>query len=67
MPTKKPCNRCVKIHFWDACRYAHSPKYEYKTKFCGKERFTWDMIFMFLAVAIVAVILAITWGITKLV
>lgn len=64
---KKTLQQMCKNSFWDACRYAHSPKYEYKTKFCGKERFTWDMIFMFLAVAIVAVILAITWGITKLV
>lgn len=47
--------------------YAHAPKYEYKTKFCEKERFTWNIIFMFLAVAILVAILAIGWGITKLV
>ena len=52
--------------FWDACRYAHSPKYGYKTKFCGKERFNWDIIFMFLAVAVVVAIILVAWAITKL-
>ncbi|MBR2313192.1 MAG: hypothetical protein IKA46_07920 [Clostridia bacterium] len=64
---KKTSQQICKNTFWDACRYAHSPKYEYKPEFCGKERFTWDVIFMFLAVAIVVAILAIAWGITKLV
>ena len=64
---KKTLQQICKNTFWDACRYAHSPKYEYKPEFCGKERFTWDVIFMFLAVAIVVAILAIAWGITKLV
>ncbi|MBR4873502.1 MAG: hypothetical protein IKV00_06665, partial [Clostridia bacterium] len=64
---KKTLPQICKNTFWDACRYAHSPKYQYKTKFCGKERFTWDMIFMFLAVAIFVAIIAFAWGITKLV
>ena len=63
----KSVQKVCKNTFWDACRYAHSPKYQYKTKFCGKERFTWDMIFMFLAVAIFVAIIAFAWGITKLV
>ena len=52
--------------FWDAVRY-DAPKYEYKTKYCGKDRYTWEMIFMFLAIAILAAFLAIAWGITKLI
>ena len=63
---KKSVQKVCKNTFWDACRY-DSPKYQYKTKFCGKERFTWDMIFMFLAVAIFVAIIAFAWGITKLV
>ena len=63
---KKSVQKVCKNSFWDACRYAHSPKYAYKTKFCGKERFTWDMIFMFLAVAIVVAIILVAWAITKL-
>ena len=64
---KSSVQKICKNTFWDACRYANSPKYEYKTKFCGKERFTWDMIFMFLAVAIFVAIIAFAWGIKKLV
>ena len=63
----KSVQKVCKNTFWDACRYTHSPKYQYKTKFCGKERFTWDMIFMFLAVAIFVAIIAFACGITKLI
>ena len=62
---KSSAQEICKNTFWDACRYAHSPKYEYKTKFCGKERFTWDMIFMFLAVTIVATVILVAWAATK--
>ena len=62
---KKSPQQVCKNSFWDACRYAHSPKYGYKTKFCGKERFTWDMIFMFLAVTIVVAVIVVAWAITK--
>ena len=64
---KKTAQQVCQNTFRDAFQYAHSPKYEYKTRFCGKERSSWDMIFMFSAVAIVAAVLAIAWGITKLV
>ncbi len=63
---KSCAQEIFKNTFWDACRYAHSPKYGYKTKFCGKERFTWDIIFMFLAVAIVVTVILVAWSITKL-
>lgn len=63
---KKSPQRLCKNSFWDAFRYAHSQKYAYKTRFCGKERFTWDMIFMFLAVGIAAAVLVAAWAITKL-
>ena len=62
---KKSPQQVCKNSFWDACRYANSPKYGYKTKFCGKERFTWDMIFMFLAVTIVVAVIVVAWAITK--
>ena len=66
MADKSSAQEIFKNTFWDACRYAHSPKYGYKTKFCGKERFTWDIIFMFLAVAIVVTVIFVAWSITKL-
>ena len=65
MADKSSAQEIFKNTFWDACRYAHSPKYGYKTKFCGKERFTWDMIFMFLAVTIVVAVIVVAGAITK--
>ena len=53
--------------FWDALRYSFFSKYGYKNNFCGKDRFTWDMIFMFLAVAICVGIIVIAWAITNLI
>lgn len=64
---KKSPQQVCKNSIWDACRYANFPKYGYKTKFCGKERFTWDMIFMFLAVAIVVAVFLAVWMIIKFV
>ncbi len=48
---------------WDAFRYLCSPKYEYKNKFCGKDRDTWDMIFMFVIVSVAVLSIAILWSI----
>ena len=53
--------------FSDAFRYSFFSKYGYKDKFCGKDRFTWDVIFMFLAVAICVGIIVIAWAITNLI
>lgn len=53
--------------FRDAFRYSFFSKYGYKDKFCGKDRFTWDVIFMFLAVAICVGIIVIAWVITNLI
>ena len=49
----------------DAFRYAMHPKYEYKERFFGKGRFTWEMIF--LAVFCIAVFgsLFVVWLITR--
>ena len=49
----------------DAFRYAMNPKYEYKERFLGKGRFTWEMIF--LAVFCIAVFgsLFVVWLITR--
>ncbi len=52
--------------FWDAFRYSFFSKYAYKDKFCGKDRFTWDMIFLFLAVAICVGVIVIAWAVTNL-
>lgn len=62
----KSVEEICKNTIFDACRYSHSPKYEYKTTFCGKDRFTWDMIFMFFAVTVLAVVIASVWAVTKL-
>ena len=53
--------------FRDAFRYSFFSKYGYKDKFCGKDRFTWDVIFMFWAVAICVGIIVIAWAITNLI
>lgn len=67
MADKSSAQKICQNTFWDACRYAHSPKYGYKTEFCGKERYTWDMIFMFLAVAIFVVVIGVAWVATQLI
>lgn len=51
---------------WDALRYLWSPKYKYKNKFCGKDRDTWELFFMFVTVAIAVLIIAIVWTTGKI-
>lgn len=64
---KMSVQQVCKDTFRDAFRYSFFSKYGYKDNFCGKDRFTWDMIFMFLAVAICVGIIVIAWVITKLI
>ena len=64
---KKTAQQICQNTFWDACRYAHSAKYAYKNKFCDKERDTWDIIFIILAVAVVITFFTTVWTITKLI
>ena len=63
MSVKQVC----KDSFRDAFRYSFFSKYAYKENFCGKDRFTWDMIFMFFALAICVGIIVIAWAITNLI
>ena len=64
---KMTAQQVCKDTFRDAFRYCLLSKYGYKDNFCGKDRFTWDMIFLFLAVAICVGIIAIAWAITNLI
>lgn len=64
---KMSVQQVCKDSFRDAFRYSFFSKYAYKENFCGKDRFTWDMIFMFLAVAICVGIIVIAWAITNLI
>ena len=64
---KMTAQQVCKDTFRDAFRYCLLSKYGYKNNFCGKDRFTWDMVFLFLAVAICVGIIAIAWAITNLI
>ena len=64
---KMSVQQVCKDSFREAFRYSFFSKYAYKENFCGKDRFTWDMIFMFLAVAICVGIIVIAWAITNLI
>ena len=49
----------------DAFRYSVHHKYEYKDRFLGKERFSWEMIFLSLFCVLVFGSLFVTWLISK--
>ena len=49
MKVKKVC----KDTFFDAIRYCILPKYIYKKKICGKDRFFWDVIFIIFVMLLV--------------
>lgn len=61
----KTAEQVCRDNLWDALRYLWSPKYEYKNKFCKKDRDTWELIFMFVIVAIAVLIIAMAWAIGK--
>ena len=50
---------------YDALRYSNSKKYDYKSSFCGKSRYYWEMVYMFLALAVFAAVIFIAWLISK--
>lgn len=49
----------------DAFRYSMYPKYEYKDKFLGKERFSWEMIFISVFCVLIFGSLFIAWLISQ--
>ena len=51
--------------FYDALRYSNSKKYGYKSSFCGKSHFYWEMISMFLALTVFAAVIFIAWLASK--
>ena len=59
--TQKVCQNTI----IDAFRYAIHPKYEYKDRFLGKKRFSWEMIFLSLFCVLVFGSLFIAWLISK--
>lgn len=58
---KKLC----KNNIFDAFRYAMHPKYEYKERFLGKERFLWEMIFLAVFCIFVFGSMFLVWLFTK--
>ena len=52
-------------NIFDAFRYSMHPKYEYKDKFLGKERFSWEMIFISLFCVLIFGSLFIAWLISQ--
>ncbi len=52
-------------NIFDAFRYALHPKYEYKESFLGKERLTWEIIFIVAACLVVFGTLFVAWLLTK--
>ncbi len=61
--SKKSVIKICKNSVSDIIRYSFSPKYEYKTEYCGKERFTWDMIFGAIAASTAFLFVFILWSI----
>lgn len=48
--------KACKNTWWDALRYFSSTRYEYKDKFCGRDKFFWEMLFAFLVGALAILI-----------
>ena len=51
--------------FGDAIHYAHSTKYEYKKRFCHKDRFFWDLFFGILAGTLAILVVLAAWVLSK--
>ena len=60
---KQACEDTV----YDALRYSNAKKYEYKTRFCGKSRFYWEIFSMFLALAVFAAVMFTAFLISRFV
>lgn len=63
---KTNISKACKNTFFDAIRYSHSKKYEYKHHFCGKDRFFWEMLFAVSAGLLTILIVFIAWIIYSL-
>ncbi len=63
---KTNAQKLCKDTFWDALRYIGSNKYEYKRKFCGKDRLFWYIVALVLSVGSVFALILIVWLISKL-
>ena len=63
---KTNAKQVCKDTLYDALRYSNSKKYDYKSSFCGKIHFYWEIVSIFLAVAVLAVVISIAWLISKL-
>ena len=62
---KSTAQKLCKNNIFDAFRYAMHPKYEYKERFLGKDRFAWEMIFLAIFCTFVFGGLFIAWLITQ--
>lgn len=57
--------KMCKNNILDAFRYSMHPTYEYKERFLGKERITWEIIFLAIFCVLVFGSLFIVWQFTK--
>ena len=62
---KRSAQKACQNTIIDAFRYAMLPKYEYKERFLGKDRFSWEMIFLFAFCLLFFGSLFIVWLFTK--
>ena len=62
---KRSAQKACQNTIIDAFRYAMLPKYEYKERFLGKDRFSWEMIFPFAFCLLFFGSLFIIWLFTK--
>ena len=62
---KRSAQKACQNTIIDAFRYAMLPKYGYKERFLGKDRFSWEMIFLFAFCLLVFGSLFIIWLFTK--
>ena len=58
--------KTCKNSIFDALRYTHSIRYEYKKIFCGKDESFWDMLFTVLAGVLTILIVFSVWFFGKL-
>ena len=62
---KQSVQKICQNNIMDAFRYAMHPKYEYKERFLGKDRFSYEMIFLAVLCTLVFGGLFIAWVISK--
>lgn len=64
---KKSAQKVCQNTIIDTFRYAMHPKYEYKERFLGKDRFLWEMIFLAAGCILVFGSMFIVWIFTKMI